>query len=120
MFYSYFTQGCINSVKCNPTRQSLEECLACMEKCKHCLVMPSGLCAMQMMMQMCLKSGDHMLMCDDMDAMTIKLMRECITRMGISFDMVDCCNLGELEKAMKPNTRVSFFDTAYQRQFSIT
>ncbi|KAL5291341.1 CTH.2 family protein [Megaselia abdita] len=104
-------RGCINSVKCNPTRQSLEECLACMEKCKHCLVMPSGLCAMQMMMQMCMKSGDHMLMCDDMDAMTIKLMRECISKMGISWDMVDCCNLGELEKAMKPNTRMILLET---------
>lgn len=65
---------------------------------------------MQMMMQMCMKSGDHMLMCDDMDAMTIKLMRDCISKMGISWDMIDCCNLGEVEKAIRPNTRVSFLE----------
>lgn len=101
-------QGCINSLQCNPTRESLENVLASVENCKYALATPSGLCAISTVIQL-LKNGDHVIVGRDQFVGTNKQCLEVITRQGIQVDTVDLSNAKELEGAIKQNTRVSFF-----------
>ncbi|KAH9401857.1 hypothetical protein TYRP_017271 [Tyrophagus putrescentiae] len=74
----------------NPTRQSLEQCLASLEGAEHAFVFASGLAAMSAVVQL-LTSGDHILAGDEL--------------------FVDMTNLEALSSAITDSTRLVCFET---------
>ena len=87
----------------NPTRNSLEACLAPLEKARYALTFASGLGALTTLSYL-LKTGDHIVTVDDVYGGTNRFFRNCASRMGIETSFVDMTDLKELEKAFQDNT----------------
>lgn len=72
----------------NPTRTELQSHLAALESANYGLVFSSGLGALTTAMFL-LKSGQHVLVCDDLYGGTNRFFNHCATRMGIKTTFVD-------------------------------
>jgi len=94
----------------NPTRTAFEECVAKLEGGKHCIATSSGLAATMLIVNM-LKSGDHILACDDVYGGTNRYFNKVVKKFGIEIDMVDPTNLKAVVAGIKPNTRVVWLET---------
>jgi cystathionine gamma-lyase len=90
----------------NPTRESLEQCLAPLEKAKYALTFSSGLGALTTLSYL-LKTGDHIVTVDDVYGGTNRFFRNCALRMGIETSFVNMLDLKETEAAFKSNTAVN-------------
>ncbi|KAL5291340.1 CTH.2 family protein [Megaselia abdita] len=112
-------RGCINSLRCNPTRQSLEDVLSNLENCKYAVTTCSGLCAISTVVQL-LKNGDQIIVGQDQSVGTNKQCKEVITRQGIQVETVDLNNAKEVEGAIKQNTRLILIETPSNPQMKIT
>ncbi|MEE2645029.1 MAG: PLP-dependent aspartate aminotransferase family protein [Myxococcota bacterium] len=72
----------------NPTREALESSLAALEGAADAISFGSGLAAVQAIAQL-LRSGDHVVVCDDVYGGTGRLFRRLYADYGIRFDFVD-------------------------------
>lgn len=94
----------------NPTRNTLEETLASLEKAKHAMTFSSGLGALTTISYL-LKSGDHVVLVDDVYGGTNRFFRHCASRMGIESTFVDMVDLDAIEHAFKDNTAMVWLET---------
>lgn len=94
----------------NPTRNTLEECLAKLEKAKYGLCFGSGLGATTTMSYL-LESGDHVVLCDDVYGGTNRFFRLCASRMGIQHSLVDMANPDNVKNSLKDNTKMIWIET---------
>lgn len=94
----------------NPTRNVLEETLASLEKAKHGFVFSSGLGALTTISYL-LKTGDHVVLVDDVYGGTNRFFRQCASRMGIESTFVDMVDLDSIEHAFKDNTAMVWLET---------
>ncbi len=94
----------------NPTRTVLHACLAALEGGKYALAFASGLGATTTLMLM-LKSGDHVIVGDDVYGGTYRLFQRVMTDHGLVFDFVDMANLDEVQAAFRPETRMVWLET---------
>jgi cystathionine gamma-lyase len=94
----------------NPTRVALEACLAALEGAKYGAAFGSGCAASDMLMHM-LSSGDHVVCSDDVYGGTFRLFDKVFTRHGLTFSFVDMTNPENIEKAIKPNTKMVWVET---------
>lgn len=95
----------------NPTRTCFESTLASLEGAKYALSFASGLGASTILM-MTLKTGDHIVVSDDVYGGTNRLFTKVLTKFGLEFDLVDCTNLEMFEKAIKPGrTKMVWLET---------
>lgn len=94
----------------NPTRKAFENCLASLENVKHGFALASGCSAATIVMHL-LKAGEHVLSGDDMYGGTFRLFDKVMTQHGLDFSYVDFTKMDQLEKAVKPNTRMIWLET---------
>jgi len=95
----------------NPTRQSLETCLAKLENAEYGTVYSSGLAATTSITQM-LKSGDHILISDDVYGGTNRFFRTIVSKFNVEHTLVDLNNLDEVKKQFLPGkTRMVWIET---------
>ncbi|XP_050362949.1 cystathionine gamma-lyase [Nymphalis io] len=94
----------------NPTRNTLEECLAALDGGKYGLTFASGLGATTTLFSL-LNKGDHILSSDDIYGGTNRLFRKVAERFGIETTFVDFTNLELLEKSIKKNTKMIWIET---------
>jgi len=94
----------------NPTRTAYQACVAALEGAKHALAFASGLATTDAIMHT-LKSGDHVVVCDDVYGGTFRIFDKVFTRMGIEFTFVDLSDLKKSEAAFKPNTKMLWIET---------
>jgi cystathionine beta-lyase/cystathionine gamma-synthase len=94
----------------NPTRTALEENLAALEGGRHGLTFGSGLAAIEAIVKANLSAGDHVVCGDNMYGGTERLFRFW-ERYGVCFEYVDTADLGALESAIRPDTRLVFLET---------
>lgn len=92
----------------NPSRDTLETCLAAVEGAKYGLCFASGLGATTALLGM-LKSGDHVITGDDIYGGTNRLFSKVASRFGIEISYVDFTDISNVQKAIKANTKVSSF-----------
>src|SRR5690606_36900524 len=57
------------------------------------------------------KPGDHMLLGDDVYGRTFRYTTKVLAKYGIELDFVDMTDPQNVEKAMKPNTRLIYMET---------
>lgn len=103
----------------NPTRTALENCLAEVESGKYGLVFSSGLGAVNTVMNM-LKSGDHVVACDDIYGGTYRIFTKVYQKFGLQFTFVDGTNSANFERALKTNTRVIWLETPSNPLLKVT
>src|SRR5678815_685878 len=94
----------------NPTRAALEGNLAAIEGGRAGFAFASGMAAISAIASM-LKSGDHVIVSDNVYGGTFRLFDKVLTRYQLSFSYVDTSSLDEVERAITPATRMLFVET---------
>jgi len=94
----------------NPTRECLEECVAKIENGKHALAYASGLAATMSMVEALLENGDHAVTGDDLYGGTNRYFNKVASKHGVQFTMVDVRNPDNVVAAIKPNTKMVWFE----------
>lgn len=94
----------------NPTRAALEECIASLEGGKYGLAFASGMGAITTTMFL-LKSGDHVVACDDVYGGTFRLFRRVLENYGLRFTFVNMTNLDATRRAIQPNTKMLWVES---------
>ena len=103
----------------NPTREALEEAIACLEKADHGLAFSSGMAAITAVL-LSFSSGDHIIMCKDVYGGAFQLASEIFPRFGIEVTYVDETRTEEWENAVKENTRAFYMETPSNPLLKIT
>ena len=95
----------------NPTRDALERCVAELESGVRGLAFSSGMAATATVLEL-LDAGAHVISPADIYGDTLRLFRQVRTRTsGLEFSFVDFCDLAEIEKAIRPTTRLIWVET---------
>ncbi|XP_045459435.1 cystathionine gamma-lyase [Melitaea cinxia] len=94
----------------NPTRNTLEECLAALDGGKYGLTFASGLGATTTLISL-LDKGDHILACDDIYGGTNRLFRKVAERFGMEITFVDFTKLELVDEAIQKNTKMIWIET---------
>jgi len=96
----------------NPTNRALEEKIASLEGAEDAVVSSSGMAAVSATLFAHLGAGDHVVVGDELFAITKVLLDEDFPRRGIAVTRVDTTDLAALESAITPATRAIFLETS--------
>jgi cystathionine beta-lyase/cystathionine gamma-synthase len=102
--------GYVYSRWANPTRNALERALATLENGSHGFAFSSGLAALNAVINL-LKAGDHIVSVDDLYGGTMRQFERLVRNFGLDFTYIDGRDPTNLEKAIKPNTRLFWIET---------
>jgi cystathionine gamma-lyase len=94
----------------NPTRAALEACLASLEGAEHGIAFGSG-CAATTAVLLTLKSGDHVLVGDDVYGGTFRIFDKVLSQFGLEASYLDMSDPDRVAKALRPNTRLVWMET---------
>jgi cystathionine gamma-lyase len=95
----------------NPTRQAFERCVADLESGERGYAFASGLAAIATVLEL-LDSGAHVIASDDLYGGSFRLFDKVRKRSaGLAFDFVDMADLANIEKAIRPNTKLIWVET---------
>jgi cystathionine gamma-lyase/cystathionine beta-lyase/cystathionine gamma-lyase/homocysteine desulfhydrase len=94
----------------NPTRSAFEANLAAMEHGAAAFGFASGMAATGAVMTL-LKSGDHVVVTDNTYGGTYRLFEQVLRKYQLDFTYVDTSQLGEIERAIRPATKLLFLET---------
>ncbi len=94
----------------NPTRDRLEANLAALEGGLGAKVFSSGMAAVNALCSM-LRSGDHIVAGHDLYGGVPRLFNQVLTRYGFEFSYVDTTNPKNVERAIRPSTRMVYVET---------
>ena len=103
----------------NLTRSSLEANIAALEKGKYGIAFSSGLAATHALMSL-VKSGDHVIVSDNVYGGTYRLYELNMKDYGIDFSWVNTSDLKNIELAIKPNTKMVFIETPTNPMLNLT
>lgn len=95
----------------NPTVQMLEERIALMEGADACRVQSSGMAAMTAALLCQLSAGDHIVSARAAFGSCRWLVDSLLPRFGVETTIVDARDNAAWEAAIRPNTKVFFFET---------
>ena len=101
--FSYSREG-------NPTRQSLEECLATLEGGKEALAFSSGLAVATALLQG-LEPGDHIIAPDDVYFGLRQVIGGVFAKWPLETSYVDMTDIAAVRAAVRPNTRLVLIET---------
>jgi cystathionine gamma-lyase len=104
--------SCFDYTRCgNPTVLALQRNLAALEGANYAFALNSGMSATLSVLSM-LKQGEHLLCIDDVYGGTQRYLRKILMpNAGIQLDLIDCCDLAAVEKAIKPNTKMMWIES---------
>jgi len=95
----------------NPTRSAYERCVADLESGTRGWAFASGLAAMSTALET-IDSGAHILSSDDLYGGTYRLFEKVRRRSAnLDFTFIDMSDVGKIESAFKPNTRMVWVET---------
>ena len=94
----------------NPTRAALETNLAAIEGGRAAFAFASGMAAIGAIASM-LKSGEHVIVSDNVYGGTLRLFDQVLRRYDLSFSYIDSADPDEVERAFTRSTRMLFVET---------
>jgi len=94
----------------NPTRTALEGCFAALEGAKDAIAFGSG-CAATTTILLALKSGDHVLVGDDVYGGTFRIFDKVVKQFGIEATFIDMSDVAKVKEAFRPNTKMVWMET---------
>lgn len=103
----------------NPTREELEMTMALMEQGEKCWAFASGMAAISTVFRL-LKSGQHVLLSEDLYGGTHRLAEEMYKPYGIDFEFVDTADIEHLTALIRPNTSMIFVETPSNPMMRVT
>ena len=96
----------------NPTNRALEEKIASLEGAEDAVVAASGMASVAATLFAHLVQGDHIVVGDELFAITTVLWQEDLPRRGIDVTAVDMTDLAAVEAAITPATKLLFMETS--------
>ncbi len=103
----------------NPTRSALERNLAALERSGFALAFASGMAAINALMTL-LKAGDHVVAGHNLYGGSFRLFERVLKDFGLSFSYANTTSLEEVERALRPNSRLLFIETPTNPIMEIT
>jgi len=103
----------------NPTRSALERNLARLEGGEYGYAFASGMAAINALMTL-LKSGDHVVASHNLYGGSFRLFEFVLKDFGLSFSYADTSRLEDVEKAIRPETRLLYVETPTNPVMEIT
>ncbi|OEL04461.1 bifunctional cystathionine gamma-lyase/homocysteine desulfhydrase [Staphylococcus casei] len=103
-------QGYEYSRSANPTRSALEGVIADLEQGQYGFAFGSGMAAITAVI-MLLDEGDHLLLNSDVYGGTYRALTKVFTRYGIEVDFIDTTNIDQVERHIKPETKMLYIET---------
>ena len=103
----------------NPTRTVLEKHLALSEGGKHAVAFASGMAAVDAVMKL-LKSGDHVVVSDDVYGGVQRLFTEVLSAFGLTFTFVDTSDAEAVRGAVTEKTKMLWIETPTNPLLKIT
>ncbi len=103
----------------NPTRTRLEENLASLEGGVAARVYASGMAAIHAIVSL-LKSGDHVVCGNDLYGGTPRLFNQVMADLGLEFAYIDTTEAGNVERAIRKNTRFVYVETPTNPMMRLT
>ena len=94
----------------NPTRTALQKALAELEEGRFGLSFASGMAATDALIAT-LRTGDHVLACDDVYGGTYRLLKRVRDKQGILSDFVDFGDLRSIERHIRKETRLVWIES---------
>jgi cystathionine gamma-lyase len=95
----------------NPTREAFERCIADLESGTEGYAFASGLAAESTVLDL-LATGDHAVVSDDVYGGTFRLFERVRKgSAGLAFDFVDMTDIGNIERALTPATKMIWVET---------
>ncbi|MBR6902693.1 MAG: aminotransferase class I/II-fold pyridoxal phosphate-dependent enzyme, partial [Clostridia bacterium] len=95
----------------NSTQEVLEKRIAALEGGVAALAVASGAAAVAYTIEALAQAGDHIVSQKTIYGGTYNLLTHTLTNFGVQTDFVDIHNIGEVEAAIKPNTKAIFVET---------
>ena len=95
----------------NPTRTTLQECLAALEGGRHAVAFGSGMGATDVLLRALMRPGDHIVIPHDAYGGTFRLVDKVLGPWGITHTPVDLADITALRAALRPETRVIWCET---------
>ena len=114
-----YTDGYVYTRADNPNRRALEAQLAELCGGTTSLAFGSGMAAIHALFQT-LKTGDHVLIPDDVYYNVRRLLDTVLVRWGLSYTAVDMTDLAAVEAALQPNTKLIWVETPSNPQLKVT
>lgn len=103
----------------NPTRTRLEENLASLEGGLAARVFASGMAAINAITTM-LRGGDHVVCGNDLYGGVPRLFNQVLSKYGMEFTYVDTSDAMNVERALRPNTRMVYIETPTNPLMALT
>jgi cystathionine gamma-synthase len=94
----------------NPTRRALETCLATLEEARHCVAFGSGMAAIAAL-AMTVRSGDRVVIPDDVYGGTYRLFDQVMGSLGLRYDTVDMTDLGAVKETLRDGTALVLIES---------
>ncbi|HEX7665921.1 MAG TPA: cystathionine gamma-synthase [Polyangiaceae bacterium] len=94
----------------NPTRDALERCFAALEGAKHGIAYGSG-CGATTSILLTLKSGDHVVVGDDVYGGTFRIFDKVLKQFGIAATFMDMSDPKKVAEAVTPATKMIWMET---------
>lgn len=94
----------------NPTRQALEDGVARLDDAARGFAYSSGMAAIANLLLL-FKSGDHLIVTEDLYGGTCRLFDKVFAQFGLTFSYVDTTDLSAVTAALLPTTRAVFVET---------
>ena len=110
--YSYGTHG-------TPTTDALEEAWTALCQAAGTVLVPSGLAAVAVALQSCLKAGDHLLVTDSVYRPTRNFCDSFLKRFGVETTYYDPLIGADIARLMRPNTTAVFTEAPGSQSFEM-
>lgn len=95
----------------NPTTSALERSISALEGGERALAFASGMGAISAVIMGLVSSKDHIIADKCVYGCTFAFLNHTMTRFGVNVDFVNCTFPDEVEAAIRPNTKVIYFET---------
>ena len=103
----------------NPTRLALEANVAALEGGTHGRAFASGMSAIDCVMRL-LSAGDHVVCGANLYGGTYRLFERVLARQGVSFSHVDTSDPANVERALRPETKIVYVETPTNPMMTLT
>ncbi|WP_323796604.1 O-succinylhomoserine sulfhydrylase [Nisaea sp.] len=95
----------------NPTVQMFEDRMALLEDAETCFATASGMAAVWAALICQLKTGDHVVAARALFGSCHHIVTKIFPKFGIEATLIDGTDIAQWQSAVKPNTKVFFFET---------
>eukprot|EP01105_Mastigella_eilhardi_P007420 TRINITY_DN18872_c0_g1_i1.p1 TRINITY_DN18872_c0_g1~~TRINITY_DN18872_c0_g1_i1.p1 ORF type:complete len:400 (-),score=120.90 TRINITY_DN18872_c0_g1_i1:51-1250(-) len=113
-------QGYMYSRIGNPTVKQLEKLIAILEEGEHGIAFGSGMAAVSGAILAFVKSGDHIVCGDTLYGPSTHVIVNILSKYGVASTVVDSADVSAVEAAVKPNTKLMYFETPANPTIKIT